>query len=344
VLTATTDTNGKATLYLYGRNWHVVRYMYEDFADGSEGAVFSKAEMVEPLTPPTALLYPPRGVLMGDHEMFCCGNMRLKQSSGRYPSGQLSQLAVQTNQNCSWLLTHSSLINLVHVIMTRNLLLQGDQITVEWTTNSELNRNGLQTMTWNSGPRPSDSINLTQTAKDVAMMRVVFQAGPYPRPLGSGSVLIWNTWFSTAAIYMIMMAVVIFVVAALILLAAMYMWRNARIWSRLYVFLSGAPPPPDVRDIPVMMEGGGGGANNTRRRRNGLPHRVLNMLPVYTLEADSEKVKQCKVDDEGCSICLCEYEQGMELRKLPCMHEFHNACITRCGCLSTILKLNSQVE
>eukprot|EP00959_Pyramimonas_sp_CCMP1952_P471316 9498216-Pyramimonas_sp.AAC.1 len=29
------------------------------------------------------------------------------------------------------------------------------------------------------------------------------------------------------------------------------------------------------------------------------------------------------------SICLCDYEAKQELCKLPCMHEFHNQCITK---------------
>ena len=32
-------------------------------------------------------------------------------------------------------------------------------------------------------------------------------------------------------------------------------------------------------------------------------------------------------DDNTCSICLMEYEQGDDLRYLPCQHHFHVACI-----------------
>jgi hypothetical protein len=38
-----------------------------------------------------------------------------------------------------------------------------------------------------------------------------------------------------------------------------------------------------------------------------------------------------KADDEApsCTVCLCEYEGGDEMRRLPCGHDFHQACIDK---------------
>ena len=34
------------------------------------------------------------------------------------------------------------------------------------------------------------------------------------------------------------------------------------------------------------------------------------------------------VDDEyACTVCLDEYREGDEIRTLPCMHQYHMACI-----------------
>ncbi|XP_044485566.1 E3 ubiquitin-protein ligase SDIR1-like [Mangifera indica] len=40
-----------------------------------------------------------------------------------------------------------------------------------------------------------------------------------------------------------------------------------------------------------------------------------------------EKVEFCGAEEEKCSICLEEFEGGVELRRLPCSHVFHGDCI-----------------
>lgn len=39
--------------------------------------------------------------------------------------------------------------------------------------------------------------------------------------------------------------------------------------------------------------------------------------------------KACEDSDACCSICLTEYRQGDEMRRMPCGHEFHRRCIDK---------------
>ncbi|VVB03496.1 unnamed protein product [Arabis nemorensis] len=47
------------------------------------------------------------------------------------------------------------------------------------------------------------------------------------------------------------------------------------------------------------------------------------------LGVDSPTERVLSNDEAECCICLCDYEDGTDLRELPCRHHFHDACIDK---------------
>ncbi|KAL8028246.1 hypothetical protein ABFS82_14G143000 [Erythranthe guttata] len=46
-------------------------------------------------------------------------------------------------------------------------------------------------------------------------------------------------------------------------------------------------------------------------------------------DTDSPTEHILPIEDAECCICLCAYDDGTELRELPCSHHFHSACIDK---------------
>ncbi|XP_064645342.1 uncharacterized protein LOC135498811 [Lineus longissimus] len=60
------------------------------------------------------------------------------------------------------------------------------------------------------------------------------------------------------------------------------------------------------------------GANQATIERNTYPHKYKKVKrPEDNIEEDLEK----------CTICLCEFEEPEDVRRLPCMHLFHVECV-----------------
>jgi hypothetical protein len=66
----------------------------------------------------------------------------------------------------------------------------------------------------------------------------------------------------------------------------------------------------------------------------GAPQSLLDLLPTRTYRASECAAATSDRSDEAkqCMVCLCEYEEGDELRTLPCMHFFHKGNVA--GCLA----------
>jgi len=50
---------------------------------------------------------------------------------------------------------------------------------------------------------------------------------------------------------------------------------------------------------------------------------MIQRLPQVSFAKQTIQLKQ----DASCVICLCDFEEGDGLKKLPCDHHFHGICI-----------------
>lgn len=110
--------------------------------------------------------------------------------------------------------------------------------------------------------------------------------------------------------------------------------------SGLFMCACGAPllvPPNAGTPLRVSQNGGillpsgaaaalaGLGARST-----GVSPLLLSQLPTFPYKTDGNPPKTAENEDGdefSCRVCLGEYEEGEELRLLPCFHRFHKDCV-----------------
>lgn len=63
------------------------------------------------------------------------------------------------------------------------------------------------------------------------------------------------------------------------------------------------------------------GAQDMLSQRRGLSHETIEQVEQFRWGEGEEQVQT------QCMVCLSDFEQGEEVRKLPCGHVFHVGCI-----------------
>ncbi|XP_058111128.1 RING-H2 finger protein ATL51-like [Magnolia sinica] len=67
-----------------------------------------------------------------------------------------------------------------------------------------------------------------------------------------------------------------------------------------------------------------GPPSSSREERSRLGNSIIQMIPAYKYRKEAQ-INGCESE---CAVCLCEFEEGDEVRLLPeCLHSFHAPCI-----------------
>ncbi|XP_014664294.1 PREDICTED: uncharacterized protein LOC106806751 isoform X2 [Priapulus caudatus] len=93
---------------------------------------------------------------------------------------------------------------------------------------------------------------------------------------------------------------------------------QARMTGRMY-----ARPLPTYEELIHLEEQIGivnRGASPTTIERNTYPHKYKKIVRVIEDENQEEV-------SERCTICLCDFEENEDVRRLPCMHLYHTVCV-----------------
>lgn len=56
---------------------------------------------------------------------------------------------------------------------------------------------------------------------------------------------------------------------------------------------------------------------------------IGGIMTMTECDTDTRVQHVLPLEDAECGICLCSYDDGTELRELPCRHHFHSACIEK---------------
>eukprot|EP00735_Rhodelphis_limneticus_P006318 TRINITY_DN18708_c0_g1::TRINITY_DN18708_c0_g1_i1::g.20358::m.20358 TRINITY_DN18708_c0_g1::TRINITY_DN18708_c0_g1_i1::g.20358 ORF type:complete len:232 (+),score=15.26,sp/Q8BI21/RNF38_MOUSE/41.00/9e-16,zf-RING_2/PF13639.1/38,zf-RING_2/PF13639.1/1e+03,zf-RING_2/PF13639.1/2.3e+03,zf-RING_2/PF13639.1/1.2e-15,zf-C3HC4/PF00097.20/1.4e+02,zf-C3HC4/PF00097.20/1.9e+03,zf-C3HC4/PF00097.20/4.7e-07,zf-C3HC4_3/PF13920.1/6.4e+02,zf-C3HC4_3/PF13920.1/6.4e+02,zf-C3HC4_3/PF13920.1/2.9e+03,zf-C3HC4_3/PF13920.1/1e- len=67
-------------------------------------------------------------------------------------------------------------------------------------------------------------------------------------------------------------------------------------------------------------------AENMLALERGASQNLIDLLPTHTFHASHSTEEETH---KQCMVCLMDYEEGDELRTLPCFHSFHRDCVDK---------------
>lgn len=88
--------------------------------------------------------------------------------------------------------------------------------------------------------------------------------------------------------------------------------REHSLWLRNALQLMASQGLPDYAQLVALDE-------NLLREKNKADSNQIAALPIEKASKSDENIR--------CCICMCDVEEGEELRVLPCTHKYHKACI-----------------
>merc|ERR1711974_581230 len=83
----------------------------------------------------------------------------------------------------------------------------------------------------------------------------------------------------------------------------------------------GAPTRLPLHSVLQMVR------QHEERRTAGAEDETIEALPTRTFHTDADAEASGKKEDSNCQICMEDFDEGGELRTLPCFHLFHSKCI-----------------